>query len=119
MAEFADRLPLNVPGKYYVDGQCTDCDLCRTLAPRNFRRDDALGYSYVFKQPTSPDEVAKCEEAVSGCPTYGVRNDGDKFDWKTELIFDWDCWLKQGPVFAATAPLVMPKKLQRESGEGT
>ncbi len=117
MAGFTDRLPQNVPGKYYVDGQCTDCDLCRELAPNNFRRDDALGYSYVFKQPTRPEEVAKCEEAVSGCPTDGVRNDGDKFDWETEPIFDWDAWAKYGPEFALTAPLLKPKKLQQKSSE--
>lgn len=118
MAGFTDRLLRNVPGKYYVDGQCTDCDLCRELAPQNFRRDDALAYSYVFKQPTSAEEVAKCEEAVRGCPTDGVRNDGDQFDWETELIFDWNAWLKQGPTLAANAPLVTPKKLRQESGEG-
>lgn len=117
MAGFTDRLPQNVPGKYYVDGECTDCGLCHEVAPQNFQRDDALGYSYVFRQPTSPQEVGKCEETVKGCPTEGVRTDGDQFVWETELIFDWNSWLEHGPAFAANAPLVQPKNLKRESGE--
>ena len=110
MSEFVSRHPLNVPGRYYFNARGTDCDLCRALAPDSFRRDDVLGFSYVFKQPTSPEEVAMCEEAVSGCPTDGVGNDGEKFDWETTLIFDWDAWLKYGPKFGSTAPLVKPKK---------
>ena len=44
------------PGKFYVDDQCIDCDLCRETAPANFTRSDDGGYSYVFKQPTTPEE---------------------------------------------------------------
>lgn len=111
MSEFVSRHPFNIAGRYYVNAQCTDCDLCRALAPDNFRRDDVLGFSYVFKQPTTPEEGTACDAAVEGCPTEGVGNDGDKFDWETELIFDWDAWAKYGPEFALTAPLVKPKKL--------
>ena len=90
MAEFTHRYPLNVPGKYYVTGQCTDCDLCRQYAPNNIRRDDRTGISYVFKQPTSPEEIAGVEAGVGGCPTEAVGNDGDKFNWDTTPIFDWN-----------------------------
>ena len=27
-------------GRYYVDSQCIDCDLCRETAPANFIRND-------------------------------------------------------------------------------
>ncbi|PYK64290.1 MAG: ferredoxin, partial [Verrucomicrobia bacterium] len=29
MADVANKYAENVPGKFYVDDQCIDCDLCR------------------------------------------------------------------------------------------
>jgi ferredoxin len=49
MADIANKYAENVSGKFYVDDQCIDCDLCRETAPANFRRSDDGGYSYVFK----------------------------------------------------------------------
>ncbi len=77
MAIFSNRVPQNVPGKFYIDDQCTDCDLCRELAPNNIRRFDEGGYSYVYSQPATPEEIAACQEGVEGCPTFAVGNDGD------------------------------------------
>jgi len=90
MASFTDRYPRNTPGKYYVDGQCTDCDLCRQCAPNNIRRDDEQGCSYVYRQPETPEEIAGCEEGVFGCPTEAVGNDGDRYDWMIGVSDDWD-----------------------------
>jgi ferredoxin len=39
MADVANKFPQNVPGRFYVDDQCIDCDLCRDTAPANFARD--------------------------------------------------------------------------------
>jgi ferredoxin len=44
MADTANKYPENVAGKYYVDNQCIDCDLCRETAPDNFKRNDDGGY---------------------------------------------------------------------------
>ena len=77
MAVFANKYPDNVPGKFYVDDQCIDCDLCRETAPDNFTRNEDGGYSYVFKQPTSPGEEALCKEAKEGCPVEAIGPDGD------------------------------------------
>ena len=33
MARLANRLPDNVPGEFYVDSSCIDCDTCRQVAP--------------------------------------------------------------------------------------
>ena len=33
MADIANRYGENAPGKFYVDNQCIDCDLCRETAP--------------------------------------------------------------------------------------
>ena len=76
MAILTDKWSSNVPGKYYVDQQCIDCDLCREVAPLNFKRDDDGGYSIVYKQPTTPKEIEECEEALEGCPVEAIGNDG-------------------------------------------
>lgn len=76
MAVFANRYLDNVAGKFYVDDQCIDCDLCRETAPNNFTRNEDGGYSYVYKQPISPDEEVLCKEAMEGCPVEAIGNDG-------------------------------------------
>ncbi|MDL5051066.1 ferredoxin [Oscillatoria amoena NRMC-F 0135] len=111
MADFHMRYPLNAPGKYYIDDQCTDCDLCRESAPNNIRRDDRTGISYVFKQPENEDEIKAIEEGgVSCCPTEAVGNDGDKFNWNTEPIQDWNARYREyGIHFEISAP-ILPEK---------
>ena len=64
MADAANKYSENAGGKYYVDNQCIDCDLCRETAPANFKRNDDGGYSVVYKQPGSPDEEKLCKEAI-------------------------------------------------------
>ena len=76
MAEKANRLPQNVPGAYYVDDSCIDCDLCRTTAPDFFRRNDEIGFSVVYRQPVTPEDRSVAEEARQGCPTESIGNDG-------------------------------------------
>ena len=76
MADIANRYPENTAGKFYVDNQCIDCDLCRETAPENFTRNDDGGYSYVFKQPESPEQEAQCKEAMEGCPVEAIGNNG-------------------------------------------
>ncbi|MGH9897872.1 MAG: ferredoxin [Pyrinomonadaceae bacterium] len=76
MADPNDRLAENVLGTYYVDSQCIDCDVCRDTAPDNFTRSDEQGYSYVYKQAESDDELALCVEAMAACPVEAIGNDG-------------------------------------------
>ena len=75
MADLKDKLPDNVPGTFYVDRECIDCDVCRDTSPANFRRNDENGYSYVYKQPETPEEVALCEEAFDACPVEAIGDD--------------------------------------------
>ena len=72
MANKAEKWKDNAGGKFYVDQQCIDCDLCRETAPDNFKRNDDGGYSFVFKQPENPDEEARCKEAKEGCPVEAI-----------------------------------------------
>ena len=74
MADIANRYKENVEGSYFVDNQCIDCDLCRETAPDNFTRSDDGGYSFVYKQPASADEAARCKEAMEGCPVEAIGN---------------------------------------------
>jgi ferredoxin len=76
MAERTDRLPQNIPGRYYVDSTCVDCDLCRNTAPNFFRRDEETGFSFVYCQPATLEEIALAEEAKQGCPTESIGHDG-------------------------------------------
>lgn len=78
MADIANRYPQNVPGKFYVDDQCIDCDLCREHAPASFARNDDGGHSFVLAQPVSQDEIDRCEEAAENCPVEAIGNDGDE-----------------------------------------
>lgn len=75
MAIPADRVRENVPGRWYVDSACIDCDLCRETAPMIFARHEEGGYSFVRKQPETPEELALAEEARLGCPVEAIGND--------------------------------------------
>ena len=76
MANKENKYPDNVSGAYFVDTQCIDCDLCRQTAPNNFDRNPSGGYSFVKKQPTTPEEEALCKEAKEGCPVEAIGSDG-------------------------------------------
>jgi len=76
MADAANKYAENVPGKFYVDNQCIDCDLCRETAPDNFKRNEDGGYTFVYKQPATPDEEKRCVEAKEGCPVEAIGDNG-------------------------------------------
>lgn len=78
MADKSEKWPENVTGKFYVDEQCIDCDLCRETAPDYFERNEDGGYSYVSRQPDSDDGVEQCMEALEGCPVDAIGDDGDE-----------------------------------------
>lgn len=77
MADPKDRYAENGAGKWYVDSQCIDCDVCRVTAPANFRREEEKGFSYVFSQPANPEEEAQCQEAKDSCPVEAIGDDGE------------------------------------------
>jgi ferredoxin len=71
------RSPENVPGKFYVDSTCIDCDVCRNTAPQFFNRFDEGGYTVVYRQPQTAEEIALAKEALDGCPTDSIGEDGE------------------------------------------
>ena len=76
MAQYQDKNPSNIPGSYYVDDTCVDCDLCRNMVPEIFARDDGEASSYVHRQPGSRELQARAEEARECCPSESIGNDG-------------------------------------------
>ena len=76
MADPKDRYRDNVPGGFYVDTNCIDCDVCRDIAPCNFIRNDEGGYSYVYKQPQTKAERKDCECARVECPVEAIGDCG-------------------------------------------
>jgi len=76
MANKNSKWKQNAPGKYYVDDQCIDCDLCRETAPDFFGRNDD-GYSFVSKQPVTEEEVGLCNDAMEACPVQAIGDDGE------------------------------------------
>ncbi|MDR1458324.1 MAG: ferredoxin [Puniceicoccales bacterium] len=78
MADKNNKNKENCTGKFYVDDQCIDCDLCRDMAGEFFARRDLDGCSYVAKQPETKDDIELCEDAMESCPVNAIGNDGDQ-----------------------------------------
>ncbi len=76
MSEPNAKLPENEPGRYYVDSQCIDCDVCRDIAPDNFTREVKKGYSFVYSQPADSQEESLCREALEACPVNAIGDNG-------------------------------------------
>jgi glyoxylase-like metal-dependent hydrolase (beta-lactamase superfamily II)/ferredoxin len=70
MADAALRIDANVPGDFYVDSTCIDCDACRQIAPAVFH--DAGAQSAVFHQPESDAELLAAQKALLACPTSSI-----------------------------------------------
>ena len=77
MANKDEKHPGQPPGRYYVDTQCIDCDLCRQTAPANFQRNEEGGFSYVFKQTENPEEEKLSKQAKDECPVEAIGDDGE------------------------------------------
>lgn len=75
MANPAKRLHENVPGDFYVDDSCIDCDACRQIAPTVFR--DHGEQSSVFHQPVGEVEVLGALKALVACPTSSIGTTRD------------------------------------------
>jgi glyoxylase-like metal-dependent hydrolase (beta-lactamase superfamily II)/ferredoxin len=70
MANIALRLAENVPGDFFVDSTCIDCDACRQIAPGTFS--EAGDFSVVHHQPQSEAENQRALMALVACPTGSI-----------------------------------------------
>lgn len=70
MANLALRLPDNVPGDFFVDSTCIDCDACRQIAPGTFS--EVGDFSIVHQQPKTEAENQRALMALVACPTGSI-----------------------------------------------
>ena len=70
MANIQQRFPENVPGDFFVDATCIDCDTCSQLAPTVFR--DHGEQCSVYHQPETADETRLALMALVACPTGSI-----------------------------------------------
>ncbi|KAJ7564911.1 hypothetical protein O6H91_02G039200 [Diphasiastrum complanatum] len=63
--------PENVPGEFFVDHTCIDCDTCRWMAPKVFTQ--AGEKSAVQHQPVSENERVAALQALLSCPTSSIH----------------------------------------------
>ena len=70
MANVEKRLAGNVPGDFFVDSSCIDCDACRQLAPEVFK--DSGDASVVFRQPMTIADTRRTLMALVACPTGSI-----------------------------------------------
>jgi len=77
MADASKKWPQNVAGKFYVDEDCIDCNLCSEIAPDNFAVEMDEGHDFVHKQPENDEELGLCKEAMESCPVEAIGEDGE------------------------------------------
>lgn len=66
----AKRLETNVPGDFFVNANCIDCDQCRQIAPAHFT--EVAGLSAVTTQPRDEGEQRQAYYALLSCPTGAI-----------------------------------------------
>src|SRR5262245_3143590 len=70
MANVKKSVPENVPGDFFVDLTCIDCDACRQIAPAVFA--EAGETSFVKAQPKSAGDRRQALRALLSCPTGSI-----------------------------------------------
>jgi len=70
MADRSKALDTNVPGDFFVDATCIDCDTCRIVAPGVFAR--VGSQSAVVRQPDDDAGVLAAQKAAVACPTASI-----------------------------------------------
>src|SRR6202040_1359209 len=74
MANLDKRLNTNLPGEFFVDSTCIDCDTCRQLAPAVFG--EAPEHAFVHRQPTTPEDRRLALYALVCRPTGSIGSLG-------------------------------------------
>ncbi len=94
MANFQKRVPENVPGDFFVDTTCIDCDTCRQLAPQIFGETDE--FSFVRQQPVTNEQRRQALRALVACPTGSIGDQAD--DDRREVLADFPLLIEE-PVY--------------------
>jgi glyoxylase-like metal-dependent hydrolase (beta-lactamase superfamily II)/ferredoxin len=75
MANLKKGVPENIPGEFFVDSTCIDCDTCRQIAPAVFG--EAATTAYVHHQPGNETDREMALRALVCCPTGSIGSLGD------------------------------------------
>jgi glyoxylase-like metal-dependent hydrolase (beta-lactamase superfamily II)/ferredoxin len=94
MADPTRRLAENVPGEFFVDSTCIDCDTCRQLAPAVFA--EGAEYAYVHQQPQSEADRRYALQALLSCPTGSIGSQGEN---QAKLVLDDFPLVIEAPVY--------------------
>lgn len=78
MADRTDKVPGNVPGRYYVDRSCVPCNLCLDEAPALMKASDDGDFAMFVRQPETPADEAQARAALEICPSEAIGDDGDR-----------------------------------------
>ena len=70
MANLLKQVPENVPGDFFVDATCIDCDTCRQIAPHTFGEGD--DHAFVHQQPAAEADRRAALHALVSCPTGSI-----------------------------------------------
>ena len=70
MASQAQKVIDNIPGDFFVDSSCINCDACRKIAPQTFS--DNGQFSFVKKQPQGKMEKLNAQMALLSCPVNSI-----------------------------------------------
>lgn len=87
MADPRERLPENVPGRFFVDSTCIDCDTCRQIAPATFGKTG--DFSFVQLQPRDDVETRAALRALVACPTGSIGAAGKEGVAEAVGDFPW------------------------------
>ena len=74
MANPRKAVPENVPGDFFVDTTCIDCDTCRQIDPETFGETD--DFSFVQDQPRGEERTRLALRALVCCPTGSIGTRG-------------------------------------------
>jgi glyoxylase-like metal-dependent hydrolase (beta-lactamase superfamily II)/ferredoxin len=94
MANIQKRVAEDVPGDFFVDSTCIDCDTCRQVAPAVFA--EAENNAFVHRQPTSDEQRSAALRALVCCPTGSIGCQGA--DQPQSVMDDFPLAL-EAPVF--------------------
>ncbi|HLE10394.1 MAG: ferredoxin [Bdellovibrionales bacterium RIFOXYD12_FULL_39_22] len=72
MADLKYKIPENVIGDFFTDDQCIACNACIVEAPEFFKMDNDNIYAFVYKQPATTQEIAKCHATIDVCPVNAI-----------------------------------------------
>jgi glyoxylase-like metal-dependent hydrolase (beta-lactamase superfamily II)/ferredoxin len=84
----------NVPGDFFVDSTCIDCDTCRQLAPAVFA--EGASTAFVHRQPATADDRQAALQALICCPTGSI---GAREEHAARQAFQDFPQLIEGPVY--------------------